>query len=765
MDIFIIILVILLATAIVDLMVGVANDAVNFLNSAIGAKVAPRMVIMIIATLGIVVGVTFSSGLMEVARKGIFNPQFLTFPEVMFIFVATMLTDVLLLDFFNTFGLPTSTTVSLVFELLGSAFAIASIKVIQAGNGGVSDVFTYINTASVFKIVFGIVASVIVAFIVGSIVQYFSRMLFTFDYGKRLGRYGAIWGGLALAALSYFLMVKGAKGASFLDEQQALWLKDHTLMIAGLSFIVWTAIMQILVWTMKLNVFKPIVLAGTFALAMAFAANDLVNFIGAPMGGIAAFMKAQGATDPWTYTMEALAQPVRANTWVLLLAGAIMATTLMINKKARTVTATSVNLGRQSEGYERFESIAPARSIVRVVLAIFRFVSIITPDAIKRKVEGRFDTSKYRPVPDENGDVPSFDLLRAAVNLIVAALLISFGTSLKLPLSTTYVTFMVSMATALPDRAWGRDSAVYRVSGVLTVIGGWFFTAFIAATAAAIIATIIYFTQLFGLIALAGLAGFLLWRSINVHRRREKKQQEEERRVSGSSTDIETALDSLKADFSETIKTTIEIVDRVYEGLNTEDRFILRDARNLSKDLHRRGKSMSASILRTSQMEEYDESLEDKSYAEAMSSLQLLLRSLRSLATQCYIHIDNNHKGLSDFQQEEFAAITKDVKKELSRIADSIASTNFEKLEKITEKAEDLKSRIRKADKQQLKRSKKEKYTSRTSLLYLEILTECEEIIHHANQLYQNCRQCYLKEGLISDQPGEADESTEETDG
>jgi len=761
MDIFIIILVILLATAIVDLMVGVANDAVNFLNSAIGAKVAPRVVIMIIATLGIVVGVTFSSGLMEVARKGIFNPQFLTFPEVMFIFVATMLTDVLLLDFFNTFGLPTSTTVSLVFELLGSAFAISTIKVIQSGNGGVGDVFMYINTASVFKIVFGIVASVIVAFIVGSVVQYFSRMLFTFDYGKRLSRYGAIWGGLALAALSYFLMVKGAKGASFLDEQQALWLKEHTLIIAGISFLVWTAVMQLLVWTMKINVFKPIVLAGTFALAMAFAANDLVNFIGAPMGGLAAFLKSQGAADPWSHTMEALAQPVRANTWILLVAGAIMATTLWINKKARTVTATSVNLGRQSEGFERFESIAPARSIVRIVLAIFRFVSIVTPESVKRKVEGRFDTSKYRPEPDENGDYPAFDLLRAAVNLIVAALLISFGTSLKLPLSTTYVTFMVSMATALPDRAWGRDSAVYRVSGVLTVIGGWFFTAFIASTAAAIIATIIYFTQLFGLIALAGLAGFLLWRSVHLHRKREKEQKEAERRVSGSSTDIKSALDSLKVDFSETISTTIQIVERVHEGIITEDRMMLKEAQQLSKNLHKRGKGMTASILRTSQMEELDESIEDKTYSEAMSSLQLLLRSLRSLATQCYVHIDNNHKGLSDFQQEEFAAIAKDLKKELTRIANSIKSTNFEKIEKITEKAEDLKSRIRKADKQQLKRSKKDKYTSRTSLLYLEILTECEEIIHHANHLYHNCRQCYVKEGLI---PGESVAPVEKKD-
>ncbi|MCB2204060.1 inorganic phosphate transporter [bacterium] len=743
MEIFIVILIILLAAAIIDLMVGVANDAVNFLNSAIGAKVAPRFVIMIIATLGIVVGVTFSSGLMEVARKGIFNPQLLTFPEVMFIFVATMLTDVLLLDFFNTFGLPTSTTVSLVFELLGSAFAIAVIKVLTNGDGGIAEVFTYINTASVFKILFGIVASVIVAFIVGSLVQYFSRMLFTFEYGKRLKRYGSLWGGFALAALSYFMMVKGAKGASFLTPEDAAWLKDHTLIIASLSFAGWTVILQLLVWTFKINVFKPIVLAGTFALALAFAANDLVNFIGAPMGGLAAYMKVNAAGDIWSQTMESLAEPVRANTWILLLAGVIMAITLWINKKARTVTATSVNLGRQSEGFERFESIAPARSIVRIVLAIFKFVSLIVPDSLKRRVEGRFDTSKYRPEPDENGDYPAFDLLRAAVNLIVAALLISFGTSLKLPLSTTYVTFMVSMATALPDRAWGRDSAVYRVSGVLTVIGGWFFTAFIASTAAGIIATIIYFTELPGLIILSILAGFLLIRSVRVHRQREREAAESEKRFSTHQKDIDEALQSLKDDLSSTIKTATEIVTRTFKGLSSEDRLELREARNISKMLQKQGKGMTASILRTSSMEAADEAIENKTYAEAMSSLQLLLRSLRHMATQTHDHIDNNHEGLSELQVEDLDAIAKDLRKELKRIANGIGQADFSNINKVAEAAEELKSKIRKADKQQLKRSKKEKYTTRTSLLYLELLTECEEIIHHAQHLYVLCQKCY----------------------
>ncbi|PLX23939.1 MAG: hypothetical protein C0600_14065 [Ignavibacteria bacterium] len=747
MDIFIIILVILLAAAIIDLMVGVANDAVNFLNSAIGAQVAPRFVIMIIATIGIVVGVTFSSGLMEVARKGIFNPEMLTFPEVMFIFVATMLTDVLLLDFYNTLGLPTSTTVSLVFELLGSAFAISTIKVLQAGDGGIGEILTYINTASVFKILFGIVASVIVAFIVGALVQYFSRMLFTFEYGKRLKRYGSLWGGFALAALTYFMMVKGAKGASFLDADQAAWLKANAFYLTMLSFVVWTVIMQLLVWIFKINVFKPIVLAGTFALALAFAANDLVNFIGAPMGGLAAYINAHGSADPWSHAMNSLAEPVRANTWILLAAGSIMAVTLWINKKARTVTATSLNLGRQSEGFERFESIAPARSIVRVVLSVFKFFSIITPDSIKQKIEGRFDTTKYVPTSNEDGEAPSFDLLRAAVNLIVAALLISFGTSLKLPLSTTYVTFMVAMATALPDRAWGRDSAVYRVSGVLTVIGGWFFTAFLASTAAAIIATIIFFTQIYGLIGLAGLAGFLLLRTVRIHRKREKEFAEEERLHSGNSDmGIEDAMKYLQDDLSDTIRTTTNLVEQTYQGLIDEDRLALKETRNLAKSLHKKGKGMSAAILRTSQLEEGEEDMDQKTYTQAISSLQLLLRSLRNLTLQVYTHVDNNHKGLSDFQTEELAEIIRDMKQELTRVSESIARQDFSQLDQMTEDGDELRNRIRKADKQQLKRSKKDKYSSRTSLLYLEVLTECEEIVYHAGALCRLCNECFMPE-------------------
>lgn len=741
MEFFVLILVVLLASAILGLMVGVANDAVNFLNSAIGAKVAPRFVILTIASLGIIAGVTFASGMMEVARSGIFNPAMLTFPEVMFIFTATMLTDILLLDFFNTFGLPTSTTVSLVFELLGASFAISLIKVSQTG-GGMSEALTFINTGSVFTIIFGIVASVVIAFIAGSLVQYFSRMLFTFDINSRLKRYGAIWGGVAMGAITFFVLVKGAKGASFLTADQADWLKNSALMVAALSSVAWTIILFLLQWTLKVNVLKPIVLVGTFALAMAFAANDLVNFIGAPLAGFASYAFVQGAADPYSMTMGTLAEPVRADTLVLLGAGLVMAITLWINKKARTVTATEMNLGRQSEGFERFESIAPARAIVRVVLVLFNFFMKITPEPVRKHIANRFDLSRYKPVRDADGELPAFDLLRAAVNLIVSALLISFGTSLKLPLSTTYVTFIVAMATALPDRAWGRDSAVYRISGVLTVIGGWFFTAIVAATSAAILATVLSYGQIFGLIALVLLAGFLMWRSTHIHRRREKDRIVQERRFSEPTTNIDEALASLNTELVSTFETIVQVVNTTHEGLTTENRTLLRDARKVAKDLHKHGKSVAATIVRTSHLDEGDESTDTKTYTEVSSSLELLLRSLRHMTMQCFDHVDNNHQQFSEVQSEELALIVREIRTHVTKLSERLAASDFRD-DSIDEETDRLRTMIRRSDKQQLKRSKKEKYLSRNSLLYLELLTEYEEIVHHTTAIFRNCGHSY----------------------
>ncbi|MCK4569996.1 MAG: inorganic phosphate transporter, partial [Bacteroidales bacterium] len=494
---YLVLVIVLFGLAISDLIVGVSNDAVNFLNSAIGAKVAPFKIIMVVAALGVLVGATFSGGLMEVARKGIFHPGQFYFSEIMIIFLAVMITDVILLDAFNTFGLPTSTTVSIVFELLGGAVAISLLK-IYASSETLADIGNYINSSNALMIIFGILLSVAVAFTIGAIVQYIARLMFTFNYKKNLKYFGALWGGIALTAITYFMLIKGAKGASFMDESVKIMIHDNQWLIAGVSFIFWTILFQVLTMSFKkLDVLKIIVLVGTFALAMAFAGNDLVNFIGVPLAGYESFLdfQANPGADPNGFLMTSLSGKIKTDTSMLLIAGMIMVITLYKSKKARSVVTTSLDLSRQDEGSERFNSTLFSRILVRQTRAMARGINYMIPDQVIKGIGNRFDFDKvkYDNIKQQKKDATSFDMIRASVNLVVASILIAFGTSLKLPLSTTYVTFMVVMGTSLADGAWGRESAVFRVTGVLSVIGGWFLTALSAFTVAFILAMIIYF--------------------------------------------------------------------------------------------------------------------------------------------------------------------------------------------------------------------------------------------------------------------------------
>jgi phosphate/sulfate permease len=470
--IYLIFVAVLFLLAFSDLMVGVANDAVNFLNSAVGAKAASFKTVLIVASVGVLVGATFSSGLMEIARKGLFFPGQFSFNEVIIIFLAVMITDVILLDMFNTFGLPTSTTVSIVFELLGASVAIAVIK-ITGSEQTMQDIGQYINSAKALAIITGILVSVAIAFSVGALVQYITRILFTFNLRFNLKYFGALWGGLAITGITYFMLIKGAKGASFITPETLKYINANTGLILLASFAGWTLILQILMLLFRLNVLKVIVLAGTFALAMAFAGNDLVNFIGVPLAGLKAlqlFNAAPGA-DPNTFLMTGLAEDVKTETWMLLIAGVVMAITLWTSKKARSVIETSVDLSRQGEGAERFNSSILSRNLVRGAMNVSSAISRFLPDKVNLWIEKRFnppDETTITQMPEG----AAFDMLRASVNLVVASMLIALGTSLKLPLSTTYVTFMVAMGTSLSDRAWGRESAVYRITGVLSVIGG-----------------------------------------------------------------------------------------------------------------------------------------------------------------------------------------------------------------------------------------------------------------------------------------------------
>ena len=526
-DIYILMLVALTVLAIIDLVVGVSNDAVNFLNSAIGSKAASIKTIMIIASIGVALGAITSSGMMEVARKGIFNPAEFYFNEIMFIFMAVMITDILLLDVFNSFGMPTSTTVSIVFELLGAAVAISLIKISNNGES-LGELGKYINTATALLIISGILLSVFIAFSIGALVQFLSRLLYSFQFKSNRGFVNAIFGGFAITAITYFIFVKGMKGTPFYGDVKHL-IEGKTFEIIIYGFIFWTVLSQLLLSLFKVNILKFIVIIGTFSLAMAFAGNDLVNFIGVPIAALNSWQEwSVSGVEASQFSMEVLAKKVPSNPLLLFLAGGIMVVTLWFSKKARTVIETGINLSRQDEGHEKFQPNAVSRVAVRGAILFSRGVQKVLPQSAINWVDSRFQRPVVELPKDKSYELPAFDMVRASVNLFVAGILISIGTSLKLPLSTTYVTFMVAMGTSLADRAWGRESAVYRVAGVFNVIGGWFLTAFSAFTVAAIFAFIIYLGEIISVAVLLIIVLFLIGRSSVRHAKKAKEEKLEE---------------------------------------------------------------------------------------------------------------------------------------------------------------------------------------------------------------------------------------------
>ncbi len=647
----------LILFAIFDLVVGVTNDAVNFLNSSIGSKAAPFYIIMIIASLGILAGVTFSGGMMEVARKGIFHPQFFTMPELLTIFLAVMITDILLLDLFNTHGLPTSTTVSIVFELLGAAVAISLVKIIAATDSTMA-LWDYINTAKALAIVSGILLSIVVAFFSGAVMQFLSRLLFTFDYQDRIKKYGALWGGIAMTAITFFILVKGSKGATFMDAETVAWIKNNSFLIMAIIFVVSAIVLQLLISLFKVNILKPIVLIGTFALAMAFAANDLVNFIGVPLAGLNAFQNAIASSDPLNITMTALSKKVQSQTFIMLLAGTIMVVTLWVSKKARTVTETEISLGQQDEGTEKFESIWISRKIVNLFDTIFGTVKTLAPESVRQNIARRLT-----PVLESKGssqvEKPSFDLIRASVNLMVASAVVSFATSHKLPLSTTYVTFMVAMGTSFSDQAWGRESAVYRVTGVLTVVGGWFMTAFIAFVVSFIFANILFYFQLPGFIFLAALAGFLIWKN---HRKHQEKQKDKDDIRIYNLHKVENFKESMSETFDHLaflLKNIRESFDITFDALFEEDLYKLRSQRSHTKHIQKSTNIIIANIFKVLRLLSKEDEQVSYNYYQIIRRLQKLSDGFRDTVVRSSLHVSNRHSGLLESQISELKEIKK----------------------------------------------------------------------------------------------------------
>ncbi|OGC01792.1 hypothetical protein A2V82_09585 [candidate division KSB1 bacterium RBG_16_48_16] len=721
----------LFVLAISDLMVGVANDAVNFLNSAVGSRVAPRWAIMIVAGLGIMAGVTFSSGMMEVARKGIFNPDHFVMPELLVICLAVALTDLILLDLYNTYGLPTSTTVSIIFELLGAAIAVSMIKIRHAGQS-LAELVNYINTAKALAIISGILISIVIAFTVGAIVQYITRLIFTFHFKKRLKRYGALWGGVALTFITYFILIKGAKGASFMSEETIAWIMSHTGVILLINFAFWAVVLQLLLWFTRVHILKPIVLIGTGALAMAFAANDLVNFIGVPLAGFNAFKIAVAAGgNPALANMAALAGEVKTQTWMLLFAGAVMVATLWLSKKARTVTKTEVDLGRQSEeGDERFEASFLSRVIVRMVVSLAGSLQKFIPGPIKNALAKRFDQSGFLKDKDVRKHQPSFDLIRASVNLMVASALISFATSLKLPLSTTYVTFMVAMGSSLSDRAWGRESAVYRVSGVLTVIGGWFFTAFMASTVAFIVAIIIYYLEAPAIIVLGFATIFFLVHTRKIHKKREKDSEEEKAKALAEAHDAEKSLSQRIVNYNNAILTSL---NTTFKGLFEENRKTLRSIKQQVDDTKKEARKLVAKIFKLMQQPLADGGLELS--PKVIGSLRESSRHTKDLYDLCMTHVENKHKGLSDWQKQELSTVHSKIEKLIKKVNGVIDKRDNRSLEEANALHKTIKSELELLNKEQIKRIKKDDVKTRQGLLYLNIISHLLQIIDQSCDL------------------------------
>jgi phosphate/sulfate permease len=720
---FLLIVIILIVLAVSDLVVGVSNDAVNFLNSAIGSKAAPFLIIMIIAAAGIVFGATFSSGMMEVARKGIFHPDQFFFREIMIIFLAVMMTDIILLDFFNTFALPTSTTVSIVFELLGAAVAISLLK-IHASGSTMADMSLYINTSSALLMITAILLSVVIAFSVGLLIQYLVRVMFSFNFEKNIKYFGALWGGIAITAITFFILIKGAKGSSFLNQESVAWIKENSLLILGISFVGWTVLLQLLQLIFRLNILKFIVLIGTF--------DDLVNFIGVPLAGLESFRTFQdaGIADSSGFAMTALSEPVKTPTIFLLIAGAIMVLALWTSKKAKSVSATTIDLSRQDEGYERFESFGMARGIVRASIGFSNFINILTPKAITNFLKSRFNRDQFKDVKKDKG--LSFDLVRASVNLVVASALISLGTSLKLPLSTTYVTFMVAMGTSLADGAWGRESAVFRVSGVVTVIGGWFFTAFCAFTAAFLLALLISWGQVFAVVGLLLLIIFIFVKTYTLHRKRdaERKHNEEVGTIAGLE---EVNGDNVQKSCTRTVYKTLSQVAILYSnsvnGIIDFKRPVMKQTLKAIKSLNKEIKILKDNIFQTISKLQEDDVESGHHYVQVLDYLRETAHCLTFIADPVFEYINNNHPALNKDQQVELSDTAQQINEFFTDVIKIMKKEEYSALDKVISRQSSLLDTFTKLKKRQLKRIKNRETGMKSSTIFLNTLTESKNLV------------------------------------
>lgn len=734
LTIYLCIVIFLLSLAVFDLFVGVSNDAVNFLQSAVGAKVAKFRTILIIASFGVVLGAVMSSGMMDVARHGIMNPAQFSFHEVMIIFLAVMVTDVIVLDIFNRLGMPTSTTVSMVFELLGATFMLAIIKMIADSSLGFSDL---LNTEQALKVIIAIFVSVAIAFAFGVVVQYLTRIIFTFNYKKNMRYAIAIFGGIAFTALAYFIFMKGLGKSPYISEATRQYINDHVGMLLVYTFIGSAILMQFM-HLMGVNIFKFVVLMGTFALAMAFAGNDLVNFIGVPLAGLDSYQTylAQGnGTAPTSFLMTSLVESAKTPPFYLMLAGVIMIIAMATSKKAHRVIKTSVDLARQDEGDEMFGSSGAARSIVRFTQNTNSYVMKIIPNRIIDWINSRFD---HRAASLDDG--AAYDVVRAAVNLVLASMLITFGTNYKLPLSTTYVTFMVAMGTSLADRAWSRESAVFRVTGVLSVIGGWFITAGVAFLCAAVVALLMFYGGILAQAVFIALVIYCLFRG-SKDKSDSGSGKDDTYRLMMRTQDPVILWDLLSKHVSRTQSYMTRFANEQYnailDGFINDKPNVLRHSLNALRNEKTSLTKYRRQELMALRKAPADLAIERNTWFHVgMNASQQYIYGLRRMLEPIKEHVDNNFTPITQRLIDEYQPIRLKITDFLTQTENFIATGRFDNYRELLDKADQFETELSEYRKKHIDRIQmaQDNETFQLSLVYLNLLQESQLLLSSMRQ-------------------------------
>ena len=750
--IFTVIVIILAILAILDLIVGVSNDAINFLNSALGSKVAKKWVILTVAAFGIMLGVITSNGMMEVARNGVFHPGMFTFSDIMILFVGIMLSDVILLHTFNSLGLPTSTTVSLVFELLGSSLAVAIYKIYNDPALSFADLGQFINAGKAMVIISGILSSVVIAFTVGAILMYISRVIFSFRYAKSLKRYGAVWCGISIVGIVYFAIFKGLKSSGLITPELNHLINDN---IVVSLFIIW-AVSSLLLWVMQRlgwNIMKFTILSGTFALALAFAGNDLVNFIGVPMAGIDSYFIALESGD-MNMLMTKLTEPAHVNIYFLIASGVVMIVTLFLSKDAMKVAETQLSLSSQNDEDERFGSTKISRALVSLAIRLNDVFKMVMPKKVLDKLNTRF-------IPDTSVDTSnvSYDFIRAVVNLTAASSLICLGTSLKLPLSTTYVIFMVSMGSSLADRAWGRDSAVYRITGVMVVIMGWFITALAGVTISFVMVLFLVWGGWIALALMVLLCGYILCHSLIF-----KKKEKEETSLTTDVKEVKQDTDVLYSCTQE-VCNTMEQISSIYNhmlvALFTENRRLLKETKTESEQLYRQANERKHQVFRTLKKLE-DMNIETGHFhIQVVDYLTEVTKALLHCTRPAFEHIDNHHKGFTKEQIYDLKLVNDGVDNIFNKINSMLREKDFSDLNDVLVMRDNLFGVIAEAIKHQIRRLKEEQSSTKASILYLNILTETKTMVLQSRNLIKS--QGYFLSKIETGESRETPENTQNT--